>query len=215
MTHSRLTRLGGAFALALVSLGILAFTNVLAPVRAKASVTSGVRLDSSQVPLRMSRSSIPTCLWASLDLALGQPTGGGLSPNSPRGYTLVIVNIGHVTCSIRGDPTQLEFSTAQGQPLRMAIRHRANPLFAQPRAADIVLRPDQVASFGFSYSYVHQVPSAIPSSCLATELDVRLPARESSLFSDFWFVGIDTCATARVVDVTPVEQGAVPAPGHG
>ena len=159
-------------------------------------------------------SAIPTCRWASLDLALGQPTGGGLSPRASDGYTLLIVNTGSVACSVKGYPIQLELSNRLGEPLRVSVRHRADSLFAQPRPTAVRLGHDQVASFGFSYTYLRRVPTDVPPKCLATELDVRLPARGSSLFSDFWVVGLDVCATSRVVEVTPVERGAVPAPGR-
>lgn len=158
------------------------------------------------------RAAVPRCRWGNLDLGLGEPTGGGLSSASPRGYTVLVVNVGPTTCGVGGFPTQVELSNPLGRPFHVSVRRRATTLFAEPRATTVILGPGRVASFGFSYSYRRPVPSSVSSSCLASELDVRLPAPGSALYSDFWSVSIDVCATSGVLEVTPLERGAVPAP---
>jgi hypothetical protein len=45
---------------------------------------------------------------------------------------------------------------------------------------------------------------------MANLIDVRLPARASNFFSYEFAVSIDICEAGRQVEVTPVENRAVP-----
>ena len=69
------------------------------------------------------------------------------------------------------------FSTTTGVPVKVSISHERNVLYAQPRVQRVVLRPGGVASFGISYANDNISPPSKPTTCIATLIDFRLPAR--------------------------------------
>lgn len=148
------------------------------------------------------------CLQAQLQVAIEQ--GGGNVPHFALGYTFLIVNTGPKSCELRGYPRETDFSNAAGQILKVSISHKRTTLFAQPAPQRLVLRPGGVASFGISYTYSRALSQSESTSCLAKLIDIRLPARESHLFSFEFDVRIDVCDAGRRVEVTPVEDQSEP-----
>ena len=186
--------------------GVAAF--VLAIVAASSSLVSwSVTAADGASP---SSSNVTECLQAQLQGAIEQGGGGGYT-YIPLGYTFLIVNVGTKSCELRGYPYEVIFSTTTGVPVKVSISHERNVLYAQPRVQRVVLRPGGVASFGISYANDNISPPSKPTTCIATLIDFRLPARFSSLFSyEFVLRPIDFCQTPRKVDVTPVEGRAAP-----
>jgi archaellum component FlaG (FlaF/FlaG flagellin family) len=156
-----------------------------------------------------SGSGVVECMQAQLQTAIEQ--GGGLQVHYAHGYTFLIVNTGPKSCVLRGYPYEVVFSTEVGEGLKVSISHRRTTMFAQPGAQRVVLRPGGVASFGISYNTSNAaVPSTSAPTCLAKLIDFRLPARDSSLFSEEFAVSVDVCAIGRRLEVTPVEGRSVP-----
>jgi hypothetical protein len=151
---------------------------------------------------------VEQCLQAQLQVAIEQ--GGGNVPHFALGYTFLIVNTGPKSCELRGYPRETELSNATGQILKVSISHKRTSLFAQQEPQRMVLRPGGVASFGISYTYSRALSQSENSSCLAKFIDIRLPARESHLFSFEFDVKIDVCDAGRRIEVTPVEDRSEP-----
>jgi hypothetical protein len=155
-----------------------------------------------------SSSSVAQCIQGQLQVAIEQ--GGGLQVHTALGYTFLIVNTGARSCELRGYPRETAFSTRGGQLLKVSKSHHRSALFAQPKVQSVVLRPAGVASFGISYIYQHGTSEIDTKNCMANLIDVRLPARASNFFSYEFAVSIDICEAGRQVEVTPVENRAVP-----
>jgi hypothetical protein len=156
------------------------------------------------------RSSVAECIQGQLQVAIEQ--GGGLAGTAPAtyGYTFLVVNIGAKSCELRGYPYEIIFSSELGEDLKVSISHGRTVLYAQPKVQRIVLHSGGVASFGISYTYSIAPPGREPTTCRAPLIDVRLPARESHLFSYEFPVRMDVCEAGRRVEVTPVEGRTTP-----
>jgi hypothetical protein len=155
-------------------------------------------------------SNVAECIQGQLQVAIEQLGGGGYT-YIPLGYTFLVVNIGTKSCELRGYPYEIIFSNAAGESLKVSISHKRTVLYAQPKVQRVVLRPGGVASFGISYTGGGGPPLGAPATCLATLIDVRLPARLSNLFSyEFPIRQVDFCEAGRRVEVTPVEGRAAP-----
>ena len=126
------------------------------------------------------------------------------------GYTFLVVNIGTRSCELRGYPYEIILSTEGGEGLKVSISHERTVLYAQPKVQRVVLRPGGVASFGISYTYGIAPPGREPTTCFASLIDIRLPARLSHLFSYEFPVRMDVCEAGRRVEVTPVEGRTTP-----
>jgi len=148
------------------------------------------------------------CLQGELQVAIEQ--GGGNQVHYALGYTFLIVNTAKRACTLRGFPRQVELSTTGGNEVHVTLAHQPTSLFAQPKIGSVLLGVGGVASFGISYSYSRDAFTSDAKGCVATLVDVRLPARASSLFSYEFPVKIDGCAAGRVVDVTPIENLGIP-----
>lgn len=158
--------------------------------------------------------SVASCIQGQLQVAMEQ--GGGLAGPVPEtyGYTFLVVNIGRVACQMQGYPHEVIFSRSTGRELRVTVTHQATALYAQPQPQRVILRPESVASFAVSYRYGIVRLGAEPGSCQASLIDVRLPARLSSLFSYEFPVRFDGCAARDLVQITPVEGRSQPLPSR-
>lgn len=128
----------------------------------------------------------------------------------PLGYTFIIVNIGPTSCALRGYPRQVTLSNSHGATLDVRVTHVANVLYAEPRPRRVVLAPGGVASVAISYLGDVTAATSVSESCLATLIDIRLPARASHLFSYEFPANINVGRARRTLQVTPVESGATP-----
>lgn len=152
--------------------------------------------------------ALDRCLQGELQVAIEQ--GGGNQAHYALGYTFLIVNTAKRACTLRGYPRQVELSNVGGNVVHVTLAHRPTSLYAQPKIASVFLGVGGVASFGISYSYTRDPFKSEAKGCLASLVDVRLPARASSLFSYEFPVNIDACAAGRVINVTPIENLGIP-----
>lgn len=157
-------------------------------------------------------SSVAECIQGQLQVAIEQ--GGGLAGDVPAtyGYTFLIINTAAKSCELHGYPTQIAFATADGAPVNVSISHEPTALYAQPKVERVVLSSGGVASFGISYTYGIAPSGREPTTCLATLIDIRLPALLSRMMSYEFPVRMDVCAAGRRVEVTPVEGRTTPQP---